>query len=302
MQQTKPYTVLGVLFTVLLLAGVLFVYSMRRPVAAPVVQTPVNTVEYACMGSKALTASYFTGTTTPAVSADQPPIPGGSVQLVLSDGRAFTLPQTISASGVRYASANDAQVFWNKDRGAFLTEGDTETYSGCIEIAPDPGNLPQTYATSSLGFSLRLPQGYTTDTSYIHQVIAQDGIAGVKFTIPSTMAEGTNLSKDTYVSVETLPQATTCSADLFFFNEAKALTVTEGGTTYSVATLDDAAAGNRYEETVFALPGTSPCLAVRYFVHYGVFENYPAGRVTQFNQATLTAQFDAIRRSIVVAQ
>jgi hypothetical protein len=39
---------------------------------------------------------------------------------------------------------------------------------------------------------------------------------------------------------------------------------------------------------------------VRYFIHYGVFQNYPAGMVREFDQQALLASFDAIRRTLVV--
>jgi hypothetical protein len=69
-----------------------------------------------------------------------------------------------------------------------------------------------------------------------------------------------------------------------------------------VASTTGAAAGNRYEETVYAIPGTNPCVAVRYFVHYGVIENYPPGTVRQFDKQALLDQFDRIRRTLVVNQ
>ncbi|MGH7141756.1 MAG: MliC family protein [Minisyncoccia bacterium] len=61
-----------------------------------------------------------------------------SVSLVLSDGRATTVPQTISGSGARYANAGETFVFWNKGNAAFIEEGDTnvpsptETYQNCV--------------------------------------------------------------------------------------------------------------------------------------------------------------------------
>jgi membrane-bound inhibitor of C-type lysozyme len=54
------------------------------------------------------------------------------VRLALSDGRALTLPQAISASGARYASADDRIVFWNKSDTAFVEEGGKPTFTGCV--------------------------------------------------------------------------------------------------------------------------------------------------------------------------
>ena len=63
-----------------------------------------------------------------------------------------------------------------------------------------------------------------------------------------------------------------------------------------------AGAGNRYFETVYAISGSSPCFAVRYFIHYSVIENYPAGTVQQFNEPALVSQFDSIRRTLTIGQ
>jgi len=54
------------------------------------------------------------------------------VELSLSDGRNMTLPQTISASGARYANSDESLVFWNKGDGAFIEENNQTTFSGCL--------------------------------------------------------------------------------------------------------------------------------------------------------------------------
>jgi membrane-bound inhibitor of C-type lysozyme len=54
------------------------------------------------------------------------------VDLELSDGRALSLPQVISADGGRYANPSGSFVFWNKGSGAFIQENGTTTYSGCV--------------------------------------------------------------------------------------------------------------------------------------------------------------------------
>jgi membrane-bound inhibitor of C-type lysozyme len=263
----------------------------------------VATASYSCDAGKAITASYYSGPSTPAANANQPPTPGGSVMLNLSDGRTMTLPQTISADGARYASTDGTIVFWNKGNGLTFTENNQATYTGCIQVANDPGGLSQVYENGTEGFSLRYPTGYSVDATYKYQEMGPGkDISGVKFTIPAATAAGTNLSSDSYMSVEEIPQTQTCSANLFLGQGSAATTVTDSGTTYSVASSSDAAAGNRYVEMVYAIPGTNPCVAVRYFIHYGAFENYPAGTVKQFDQAALIAQFDSIRRTLTIGQ
>jgi membrane-bound inhibitor of C-type lysozyme len=75
-------------------------------------------VDYACADGKTIVATYY---------ADK-------VDLVLSDGRTMTLPQTISGSGIRYADADESFVFWSKGDDAFATEGDpnTPTFADCV--------------------------------------------------------------------------------------------------------------------------------------------------------------------------
>ena len=74
-----------------------------------------------------------------------------------------------------------------------------------------------------------------------------------------------------------------------------------GGAAYSVARRTDAGAGNRYRETVWAVPGTNPCLGVRALVHWTVLQNYPPGAVRAFDDEGLTATFDAMLGTLVVA-
>lgn len=230
-----------------------------------------------------------------------------SVTLGLSDGRMLELPQVMSGSGARYANADETIVFWNKGNTAFLTEGTdaSATFNGCIRVSdmvPDPDWL--TFASSEFGFSLRYPPGFTIDGGYVYQGLGpgQD-ITGVAFTIPPAMAEGTNLADDTRLSVETLPDVSSCTADHFLPTGTSApSSVSENGTEYSVASLDDAGAGNLYSEKVYALVGTSPCLAVRTFIHSTNIANYDPGTVQPFDDNTLTALFDAIRKTLVIGQ
>jgi membrane-bound inhibitor of C-type lysozyme len=283
---------------------------MRNGAKVQVVEQPVATVTYACNAGRTITAAYFQGANKPATDPNLPPTPGGSVALTLSDGRIMTLAQTISADGVRYANTDESFVFWSKGNGVLVLENNVEkSYIGCIAVAPEPsgGDLSQIYATSTEGFSIRYPNGYTIDESYKYQELGPGkNISGIKFTIPTSVATGTNLGSDSYISVEEIPQINPpvggCTANLFLDHRTVASAIIDGDTTYSIASSTGAGAGNRYEETVYALPGTNPCIAVRYFIHYGVIENYTAGAVHEFDKQTLLTQFDAIRRTLVIAQ
>ena len=159
-------------------------------------------------------------------------------------------------------------------------------------------DVTQVYSNNT--FSIRTPSGYATDESYVYQALGPGkDIKGVKFTIPATLAEGTNLNRDSYLSVEQVPGADYCAADLFLDLPGRGM-ATDGK--QLVASSTGAAAGNRYEEVVYALPDTKPCVAVRYFIHYGVIENYPEGSVRAFDRAALLQQFDAIRSTLLLTQ
>ncbi len=79
---------------------------------------PIAKVKYTCADARTIEATYWPE----------------KVDIVLSDGRAMTLPQTMSGSGARYANADELVVFWNKGDDAFVTEGDPNkpTYADCV--------------------------------------------------------------------------------------------------------------------------------------------------------------------------
>ena len=299
----------GLILAILIaLVGAGWWYYANNPTPTTTTQQPqpVASVAFACDAGKSIAATFYQGSSTPSADPAQPPTPGGSVTVNLSDGRTATLPQTISGSGIRYANADQSLIFWGKGNTAFVEEGPNQdqTYTGCIIVSPDAsGLLTQIYATSTAGFTLRFPQGYTVNQNYTYQALGPGkDISGVKFTIPTTTAAGTNLSKDSYVSVEWLPKSTTCLASEFLSPGAKTATFSDSGVGYSVATSSDAGAGNLYDEAVFAIPGTSPCTAIRYFIHSTQIANYPAGTVVAFDKAKLITEFDFIRRTLVLGR
>ena len=301
----KLVKIVEIVCVIILAAAVVFLVIHYRQ--SPVVEVqPIATALYSCNGGKTITASYYQGAAAPAPAEGQPPTPTGSVKLVFGDGQMMALAQTISADGGRYANADESFVFWNKGNGVMVLENGAEkNYVGCIAVAPNPAaDLPQVYATSTGGFSIRLPNDFTVDESYKYQELGPGkDISGVKFTIPMQMATGTNLGSDSYLSVEQVASSSDCTANLFLDPHGLTLsTTTDNGTDYSFASTTGAGAGNIYEEIVYALPGTSPCTAVRYFIHYGVFGNYPAGAVKEFDQSAILSAYDAIRRTLILAR
>lgn len=93
----------------------------------------VNQASYKCDGDKSIQAVFYTGQPAP-VKPGQPPIPNGSVNLSLSDGRKLSLPQTLSADGIRFANSDESFIFWSTGDTAFINEGNTETYKNCVVV------------------------------------------------------------------------------------------------------------------------------------------------------------------------
>lgn len=156
------------------------------------------------------------------------------------------------------------------------------------------------YSNGEIQFSVTLPEeGYIIDESYVRFVSPDKNIKGVSFTIPQSMATGTNLSTDSYISVESIPNSSVCTADMFVYGADGSTEKVEDGIKYSLTEVKDAAAGNRYEQTIYALPYNNSCVAIRYLIHYGVFENYPEGSRVEFNKEEIISQFDVIRKSLV---
>lgn len=149
-------------------------------------------------------------------------------------------------------------------------------------------------------YSISYPAGYRAE-QYVYQALPERSIPGTRFSIPASLSAGTNLSPDSYVSVEVMPGAiNSCSAQIYLASPVHEGFVDVGEHRYSVASSMEAAAGNRYEERVYATPIDGGCIGVRYFIHYGAIENYPKGAVTNFDRQALSAQFDTIRQSLVL--
>ena len=102
-------------------AAAYFDGSCTRQAAAPAAAKTIK-AHFACTDGKSIDATFVNG-------------PKSSVRLALSDGRKITLPQAMSASGARYANADESFVFWNKGNTAFIEEKGKTTYDGCATKA-----------------------------------------------------------------------------------------------------------------------------------------------------------------------
>lgn len=156
------------------------------------------------------------------------------------------------------------------------------------------------YHNAKLGYTISYPPSWRVDTTHDYQALGPGkDITGTAFIVSPSTAFGTNLSKDSYLAVESLPGATSCIADKFLDDADQAGVHTErsGRITWSVEHGNDAGAGNFYDETIYAVQGSQPCLAIRYFIHSTNIANYPPGTVIEFDKTKLLTTLDKMRAS-----
>ena len=176
--------------------------------------------------------------------------------------------------------------------------------AGLAAAAPAAPPVPaawKTYTNHVLGYSISYPADWRVIVDYVYPGFGPDHpIKGVAFEIPSVISARTNLSPHlTNVSVESRQGRGPCDARRFIPNPDDMHDVTEFGRIWSVATQHDAAAGNRYDIKVFVVKNSSPCIAVRYFIHWMNFANYTPGTVREFDRPALIRMFDQVRKTLI---
>ena len=248
----------------------------------------LSQAQYTCNEEKIIQAQFY----------------AGEVRLTLNDGKRVVLTQGIAGAGTKYTNGDESFVFLTSGNTARVMEAGVETYSNCVTAADLPIVIEEweEYSKPLSHYRVNYPPSYSINASYVYDQLGSERlIRGVKFTIPSSIATGTNLSSnDTGVSVEEISHPASCTASRFLDQPQNIHTISEEGIDYSVAESIGAAAGNRYEERVYVLQGTEPCLAVRYFIHSTNIGNYEPGVVREFDRASLLLEFDKIRRSLEI--
>ncbi|MDD5098663.1 MAG: MliC family protein [Candidatus Pacebacteria bacterium] len=108
-----------ILYVSTFVLGFYFGGEYKEAMIASIEQKPVGniiTATFNCAGEKIIFVKFLSR---------------GAI-VYLKD-RELVLPQTISASGARYANADESIVFWNKGNTAFIQENGAVTYSDCVE-------------------------------------------------------------------------------------------------------------------------------------------------------------------------
>lgn len=306
----KNIVIIGLLLCVAVCAFGFFTYFTTSGAAAP---TPVSStpraaepidVTYLCANDQTIHALFTPGVAS-ITGSTTPPVPGGTVTLELSTGQTDTLTQTISADGGRYANTDGSFVFWSKgDSALVLEQGKPSTrFTGCVSVAPAAGGVTGVHYADSIPATIRYPADWVVSTDYQDPTSSQARPAqGVQFRVGSTYATGTNLAADSGVALVSVAAASTCDAAVFFDTPVTVSTTSVSGTEYSTASTTDAGVGNRYQKVVYAFPYSSPCVAVEYYVHSSVLENYPVGTVRAYDESALRHTFDIILDSVRLGQ
>jgi len=168
-----------------------------------------------------------------------------------------------------------------------------------ISVKPAVPKSWKTFADEKHGFAISYPGNWRVDPGYVYNGFDHD-IHGVAFFVPEGQTRGTNLSPSwTGVTVEHV-DAAKCDATKFLPDPQDLKTLNNAGHLWSTANMTDAGAGNFYDIAVFALPGTKPCLAVRYTIHSTNIGNYDPGTVKEFDRDGLIRTFAKIRHTLVL--
>ncbi len=119
-----------------------------------------------------------------------------------------------------------------------------------------------------------------------------------KIDVPKDFEPGTNFV-DAWFTVGTSADPAAVAACLMNLagNQSTATPVVLGGTPFTELQFSGAAADNRYDTTSYRTVRDNQCYAVEYTIHYGAFENYPAGAVKEFDEAKVQNALDEVARS-----
>lgn len=255
------------------------------------------TVTFYCLQNRSMRASFSTST----------------VVLELSDGRSVTLPQQRMGSGIRYeattttASSTEDFAFISKGDTAFLSEDGLQTYKQCI--AAHLGNgAPgyRTYSNQGKTFVFTFPDafsvtgrdigiGYSTNWAAL---ATTSGMKLAEVLVSKNYLPGTNFNDATFsVGASANPSSiATCTHNPSGSRGSSAVTVING-VSFTKLSFQDAAAGNRYDTTSYRTIRDNMCYAIEYTIHYGVFQNYPAGSIRQFKESKLRDVLDQVVQS-----
>ena len=172
-------------------------------------------------------------------------------------------------------------------------------FAGAAAAAPAGWH---TYRHPALGYSISYPPDWTFDKDGAYS-FSNPALKGSAIHVPARLTNGTNLSANSRLSVESLP-GSSCTPAQFASQTADPIagvhTLKADGRVYTAAVSEDPYPGRDAKSYLFLINGTSPCIAVRYLVIASDMGAYDPGTVRAFDAKKLTALFDRIRATVTL--
>lgn len=268
------------------------------PVTLPAANTNPQTLTYYCDAGKTMQAVF-----KPAAGGAGP----GTLELALSDGRTFDLPQAISGSGMRYEASStrygtDVAFIGKGDQG-FLEENNTTTYANCTAADVAASDAPGYALYTDVGkmFSFSFPLSFVVAGSAVGlspgwtALDTTSGMILAKIIVPQSYATSTNFGSATFtVGASADPSAMAACTQIPA--GATATTTKIGDLIMTKLTSTDVGAGQIYDTTSYRAVHDQECWAIEYTIHSSNITNFPKG-TKQFDEAALTAALDEMARS-----
>jgi membrane-bound inhibitor of C-type lysozyme len=111
-------------------------YAVGKLTSALASWQKIAEAHYLCDAGRTIDAVYYEGPKQPAAAEGEMPHPSGKVSVSLDGGDALVLMQTISGSGIRYATADESLVFWSKGEEALIMRENVmdPAYTNCKAV------------------------------------------------------------------------------------------------------------------------------------------------------------------------
>ncbi|MDD4989201.1 MAG: hypothetical protein PHV42_02145 [Candidatus Pacebacteria bacterium] len=157
------------------------------------------------------------------------------------------------------------------------------------------------YRSDESGYTIQYPSNFFVNESGKNPLNGTDPFYGIFFNFPSSFTAGTNLSKESYISVETKAEVQCTPGD--FLDQGggpspKPADIQSNGIYWTGGFSADAAVGNLYEETAYTTIHNGTCYGVKLFLHSGNIGNYDPGTIRSFDADTINSIFKGMVSSI----
>jgi len=169
-----------------------------------------------------------------------------------------------------------------------------------ISQSATPTDTPKPYISTLFNFTITPQPGFTLQEAYLNQTLGPGReIPGIAFQVPEQLTKGTNLSADSYIAVEKLPDVD-CEPGSFLDSATSVETVAIGTNTFVKSSASDAGAGNLYIDTVYVVGKGDACYSVRTVEHTTNILNYEPGTVKEYDRKALQKDFIAMIESLTL--